>query len=162
MQRLERELRDTRLKEAQLQDEAEQVQHSVSAILQRREQLELTCADYSLTLRSGKSARERAAEELAKVNEHIATVEQRLTELKPEYKAARQKEDDLANNLSDAEHRRYGSLFRLVFRRMECYNRRLPFGSCCNDCLLNDLSSCIIASRALFVCQHHFGIRIIN
>ncbi|VDD75697.1 unnamed protein product [Mesocestoides corti] len=106
IERLERELRDTRLKEAQLQDEAEQVQHSVSGILQRREQLELTCADYSATLRSGKSARERAAEELARVNAQIAVVEQRLTELKPEYKAARQQEDNLANALSDAEHRR--------------------------------------------------------
>ncbi len=110
-QRLERELRDTRLKEAQLQDEAEQVQHSVGAILQRREQLELTCADYSATLRSGKSARERAAEELGRVSEQIGTVEQRLTELKPEYKAARQKEDELANTLSDAEHRRYVFVF---------------------------------------------------
>lgn len=106
IQRLERELRDTRLKEAQLQDEAEQVQHSVSAILQRREQLQLTCGDYTNTLRSGKSARERAAEELNRVNAQIEVVEQRLAELKPEYKAARQKEDDLANALSDAEHRR--------------------------------------------------------
>nr|VZI44501.1 unnamed protein product [Spirometra erinaceieuropaei] len=106
IERLERELRDTRLKEAQLQDEVEQVQHSVSEVLQRREQLQLTCADYSATLRSGKSARERAAEELARVNSQIELVEQRLTELKPEYKAARQKEDDIANALSDAEHRR--------------------------------------------------------
>uniref|UniRef100_A0A0R3W898 Structural maintenance of chromosomes protein n=1 Tax=Taenia asiatica TaxID=60517 RepID=A0A0R3W898_TAEAS len=106
IERLERELRDTRLKEAQLQDEAEQVQHSVSAILQRREQLQLTCGDYTNTLRSGKSARERAAEELNRVNAQIEVVEQRLAELKPEYKAARQKEDDLANALSDAEHRR--------------------------------------------------------
>lgn len=82
------------------------MQHSVSEVLQRREQLQLTCADYSSTLRSGKSARERAAEELTKINAHIATVEKRLAELKPEYCAARQKEDNLANTLSDSEHRR--------------------------------------------------------
>ncbi|VDN14120.1 unnamed protein product [Dibothriocephalus latus] len=61
--------------------------------------MQLTCADYSATLRSGKSARERAAEELARVNSQIELVEQRLTELKPEYKASRQKEDDIANAL---------------------------------------------------------------
>ncbi|OON23261.1 RecF/RecN/SMC protein [Opisthorchis viverrini] len=105
-QRLERELRDNRLKEAQMQDEVEQVQASVSDVLQRREQLQLTIADYSATLRGGKSARERAAEELARVREQIQQVERRLAELRPQYKKAKQHEDELANTLSDAEHRR--------------------------------------------------------
>lgn len=94
------------MKEAQLQDEAEQVQHSVSAILQRREQLQLTCGDYSQTLRSGKSARENFTEELTRVNAQIKVVEKRLKELKPEYEAAHQKEDEINNALSDAQHRR--------------------------------------------------------
>ncbi|GAA40424.2 structural maintenance of chromosome 3 [Clonorchis sinensis] len=106
IERLERELRDNRLKEAQMQDEVEQVQASVSDVLQRREQLQLTIADYSATLRGGKSARERAAEELARVREQIQQVERRLAELRPQYKKAKQHEDELANTLSDAEHRR--------------------------------------------------------
>ena len=93
------------------------MQHSVSVILQRREQLQLTCGDYTLTLCSGKSARERAAEELSKVNAQIEVVEQRLTELKPEYKAARQKEDEVVNALSDAEHRR--SAYSIPFLRVD-------------------------------------------
>ncbi|KAF8567710.1 hypothetical protein P879_10068 [Paragonimus westermani] len=106
IERLERELRDNRLKEAQMQDEVEQVQASVSDVLQRREQLQLTIADYSATLRGGKSARERATEELAKVRDQISQVERRLAELRPQYKKAKQHEDELANTLSDAEHRR--------------------------------------------------------
>ncbi|VDP97697.1 unnamed protein product [Trichobilharzia regenti] len=106
IEKLERDLRDNRLKEAQMQDEVEQVQASVSDVLQRREQLQLTIADYSATLRGGKSARERASEELNRVREQINLVERRLAELRPQYKKAKQYEDELANALSDAEHRR--------------------------------------------------------
>ncbi|RTG89666.1 structural maintenance of chromosome 3 (chondroitin sulfate proteoglycan 6) [Schistosoma bovis] len=106
IEKLERDLRDNRLKEAQMQDEVEQVQASVSDVLQRREQLQLTIADYSATLRGGKSARERASEELNRVREQINQVERRLAELRPQYKKAKQFEDELANALSDAEHRR--------------------------------------------------------
>uniref|UniRef100_A0A5K4F4P2 Structural maintenance of chromosomes protein n=1 Tax=Schistosoma mansoni TaxID=6183 RepID=A0A5K4F4P2_SCHMA len=106
IEKLERDLRDNRLKEAQMQDEVEQVQASVSDVLQRREQLQLTIADYSATLRGGKSARERASEELSRVREQINQVERRLAELRPQYKKAKQFEDELANALSDAEHRR--------------------------------------------------------
>lgn len=103
---MERELRDNKLKEAQMQDEVEQVQMSVSDVLQRREQLELNISDYSATLRGGKSARDRAAEELSRVKEQISQAERRLTELRPQYKKAKQYEDELANALSNAEHRR--------------------------------------------------------
>ncbi|KAH8878172.1 Structural maintenance of chromosomes protein 3 [Schistosoma japonicum] len=94
IEKLERDLRDNRLKEAQMQDEVEQVQASVSDVLQRREQLQLTIADYSATLRGGKSARERASEELNRVKEQISQVERRLAELRPQYKKAKQFEDE--------------------------------------------------------------------
>ncbi|KAL3314761.1 Structural maintenance of chromosomes protein 3 [Cichlidogyrus casuarinus] len=106
IEKLERQLRSSKLKETQMQDEVEQVQASVNEVLRRREKLQLIKADCMATLSGGKSTRERATEELSKVNDQIQQIEKRLNELKPIHRAAKNKEDDLANRLSDSEHRR--------------------------------------------------------